>query len=217
MGEAAIKFSLTASGQSESLEGAVCISATEAMAAFKLPAVIKRLHAQEPGIEIEIIASNSTGDLKRREADIAIRAFRPTQPDLIARKIGDLRLHLYATRQYLDDLRDNDGVLDFSRAQVLGFDRTSLFIDGLNERGLSLTGHNFSVFTENHLMHWEMVKQGLGIGVMAEDIGDHEPLVVRAVEHFNPFHIETWLVAHRELKTGKRMRTVFEFLANELS
>jgi DNA-binding transcriptional LysR family regulator len=96
MGDAASSFSLTASGQSTSIEGSICITATEVMAAFVLPPILGRLRQLEPGIEIELIASNSTIDLKRREADIAVRIFRPTQSDLIARKVCDTGMRLYA-------------------------------------------------------------------------------------------------------------------------
>lgn len=78
MGDAANRFSLAASGKSDRLEGNVCISATDVMAAYILPAIVGRLRRAHPGIDIEIIASNSSSDLKRREADIAIRAFTST-------------------------------------------------------------------------------------------------------------------------------------------
>ena len=90
MGEAASQFSLSATGQSQALEGNICIAASEIDATFRLPAIIQTLRTLEPGINIEIVVSNQVSDLKRREADIAIRSFQPTQHDLIARKIKDI-------------------------------------------------------------------------------------------------------------------------------
>ncbi|MEO1204597.1 MAG: LysR family transcriptional regulator, partial [Pseudomonadota bacterium] len=81
MGNAASRLSLAASGQSMAIDGTVRISATEATAAFALPPVLTRLRQAEPGIHVEIVASNDQSDLKRREADIAVRAIRPGQPD----------------------------------------------------------------------------------------------------------------------------------------
>lgn len=86
MGDAANKLSLVSSSKSESLEGNIAITATEMMAVFILPPLIQKLRKLEPGISIELISSNQASDLMRREADIAIRNFRPTQPDLIAKK-----------------------------------------------------------------------------------------------------------------------------------
>ena len=77
MGEAANRISLTASGQSQSIEGTICIAASEAHAAFLLPPIIAKLRLAEPGIDVELVASKTPSDLRRREADIAVRSFRP--------------------------------------------------------------------------------------------------------------------------------------------
>jgi len=217
MGDAANRLSLTASGQSTSIEGNICITATEVMAAFGLPPIIQKLRQMEPGIDVELIASSSTSDLKRREADIAIRAFRPTQPDLIAKKVGDVKFNLYAAASYLKLLGNPASQDDLSEADFIGFDKTDRLLIALKETGLNLTPQNFPVTTENHLVLWELVKQGVGIGIMPEDVGDVEPLVKRALPHLEPLKGETWLVAHRELKTSRRVRMVFDFLASELS
>lgn len=217
MGDAASRFSLTASGQSTSIEGGICITATEVTAAFVLPPILGRLRQLEPGIEIELIASNSTSDLKRREADIAIRAFRPTQPDLIAKRVRGASFHPYASSDYLRRIGNPTSPEDLSDADFFGFDRTNQLIDAFNERGITLTLRNFPVITENHLVQWELVKQGLGIGFMAEDVGDAEPGVERVLPGLDPFPVEVWLVAHRELKTSRRVRMVFDFLAAELA
>lgn len=217
MGDAASRFSLTASGQSTSIEGTICITATEVGAAFVLPPILRKLRQMEPGIEIELIASNSTSDLKRREADIAVRAFRPTQPDLVARKVHGADFHLYAASDYLRRIGNPSSPEGFSDADFIGFDRTNMLVDALAERGFTLTLRNFPVITEDHLVLWELVKHGLGIGFMTEDIGDAEPLVERVLPSLDPFPIEIWLVAHRELKTSRRVRTVFDFLVSELS
>lgn len=97
MGNAANAVSLSAAGQSQAIDGTICIAASEIYAAILLPPIIAKLRVAEPGIDIEIIVSNSASDLRRREADIAIRNFRPTEPDLIAKKIRDVPARLYAT------------------------------------------------------------------------------------------------------------------------
>lgn len=217
MGDAASSFSLTASGQSTSIEGSICITATEVMAAFVLPPILGRLRQLEPGIEIELIASNSTSDLKRREADIAVRVFRPTQSDLIARKVCDTSMRLYAASSYLRRIGNPTSPKDFSDADFLGINRRNLLIETLNERGFALTLRNFPVITEHHLVQWELIKHGLGIGFMTEDVGDAEPMVERVLPRLDPFLVDVWLVAHRELKTSRRVRMVFDFLVSELS
>lgn len=216
MSEAATQFSLAASGKSDALEGLVTISATEVMAVYLLPPIIEQLCKQTSGLCIDIISSNQTSDLKRREADIAIRAFRPTEPDLIAKKIRDLHYHLYATPAYLASIGNPKNKQALSKAKFIGYDQSSFYIDVLNEGGIAITEDNFSAYSQSSLSNWALVKQGLGIGVMQEEIGDDEALVCRALakDKFPPSEI--WLVAHKELKVSRKIRHVFDFLAGAL-
>lgn len=217
MGDAAGRVSLTAGGQAQSIEGSICITASEIYSAFLLPPIVARLRREAPGIQIEIVASNAAVDLKRREADIAIRSFRPTQPDLIARKIRDDHARLYATHSYLDRIGNPTTPADLARADFIGFDTTDLMLVGLNKLGLSLTRRNFPVLTANHLVHWELVKQGVGIGVFPEAVGGPEPSVRCVLPDLVPMVFPIWLTTHRELNTSRRVRTVFDFLAEGLA
>lgn len=217
MGTAASNVSLAASGQSQTIEGVVSITASEATAAFVLPPIIARLRAGHPGIVIEIVATNSVQDLRRREADIAIRHAAPTDPGLIARKLPDAAAHLYASNDYLDRTGGFQTPEALSWADFIGFEDNAPYLDGLNAMGLKLTGRNFIVATGNHLVHWELTKQGLGVGVMPEAVGEAEPRVRRAAPWLPPFTVGVWLVAHREVKTSRRVRLVYDWLARELS
>lgn len=217
MGAAAGLVSLAASGQSKSIEGTVCITATEMAAAFILPPMIDRLRLAEPGIRIDVVATNSVSDLRRREADIAIRSVRPADPDLIARKIMDDDARLYAAGACLQRIGDLSTPELLSQAAFIGFEDNEPFLEGLNKVGLTLTEKSFPVRCGSHLVHWELVKQGIGIGIMASRIGDAEPRVRRAAPWLAPFSFEVWLVAHRELSTSRRVRLVFDWLAAEFA
>jgi len=217
MGEAANLFALTASGQSQNIEGTVCISASEIYSVFILPPIIAKLRNIEPKIHIEIRATNETSDLRKREADIALRNFRPTQPELIAKKIKDVNARLYATPAYLNSINKPKVPSDLNKANFISFDGSGVVIQHLNQKGMNLTKANFPLLSENYLVHWELVKQGLGIGIMPEEIGEAEPLVAQAVPNMDPIEFPIWLTTHRELKTSRRVRLVFDLLAEELA
>ena len=217
MGNAASQLSLAANGQSQLIEGTICISASEVHSAFWLPPIIAKLRQLEPKIDIEIIASNQVSDLRRREADIAIRNFRPTQPDLIAKKIKDVNARLYATPQYIQQLGKLEYPEDLNSADFISIDGTGMYQDGLNSLGLTLTKKNFPILTENYITHWQLVKQGLGIGIMPENIGDSEPLVQQVLPTLPAIEFPIWLTTHRELNTSRRVRIVFDLLAKELA
>ncbi|MDO6797124.1 LysR family transcriptional regulator [Shimia thalassica] len=216
MGDAAGRVSLTALGQSQALEGTISISASETYATVLLPPLVAKLRQQEPGIHVEIVVANHASDLLRREADIAIRNFRPTEPDLIAKKIGMVDAALYATPQYIEKIGAPTTPYALRHADFVNMDRAGGMLKGLNSLGLGLTEANFPLLTESYLVMWELVKQGAAIGILDAHIGDAEPKVRRVLPDLEPLTFPIWLVAHREVTTSRRIRRVFDFLAEEL-
>lgn len=217
MGNAANRVSLAAGGQAQNIEGNICITASEIYSAYLLPPIVARLRREAPGIEIEIVASNEAVDLRRREADIAIRSFRPTQADLIARKIRDDRARLYASPEYLARIGNPKTPNELNAAEFIAFDTSTLMIDGLNALGLNLTRQNFPVLTPNHLVQLALARAGAGIGIFPEAIGDGDTGLARALPDLAPIEIPIWLTAHRELNTSRRVRLVFDMLAEGLA
>lgn len=216
MGEAATRVSLRASGTSDAIDGSVCITASELIAAHILPPIIARIRHAHPGIALEIIASNTARDLRRREADIAIRNFTPDQPELYAKKIADRHARLYATPSYLAKLGDPKSPADLVNAEFFGFDRTEMMIKGLRALGLPVTTKNFPIITDNHLVQWELAKLGVGICVVMDEVGDAEPRVRRVLPDLASIPVPVWLATHRELHTSRRIRVVFDLLADAL-
>ncbi len=216
MRDAANRFSLAAAGKAETIKGSIAITANEVTAAFILPPIIDRLQKAEPEIEIELISENATTDLKRREADIAVRGYRPTQEELISKKVYTGSAGLYAAHEYLQELGGMKSTVDLQRAKFIAFDRGSVYLSALNALGLDLDMSHFSLYSENHLVQWELVKQGVGIGLMANEVGEIEPRVKRVLPRKLAFPYELWLTSHRELRTNRRIRRVYDFLSDEL-
>jgi len=217
MGNAALDFSLAATGQSQQIEGSVIVSASELTATYMLPKIIAKLRLEEPGIDIEVVVSNEPSDLKRREADIAIRSFHPKQNDLIAKKLGKEVIWLYGTQAYLDRLPSIADYAELEDIQIIGFDRSNSMTDFLNKQGWKLSQQNFSLITSCQLLQIALCKESQGVMFFPENIGDQEPSLVRAFADLGPImELPIWLVCHQELRTSLRVRRVFDFLAVEL-
>lgn len=170
MGNAALQFSLAATGQSQQIEGNVVISSSELDAVFRLPKIIAKLRQIEPGIDIEVVVTNEPSDLKRREADIAIRNFRPTQNDLIAKKFGEEVIWLYGTQDYPQQLPKYSEISEYSNIQIIGFDRSNSISEKLNQKGWQLSNKNFRLITSFQLLQLELCKEALGVIFFPEDI-----------------------------------------------
>ncbi len=216
MGDAANSFSLAANGRASAIEGTITLSASEVTAAFILPPILDKLRHRYPGIRVDLVATNQASDLKRRDADIAIRHFRPAEPDLIARKLGTFAAGLFATPTYLDQLGRPQRPEGLANARFIGFSSSNpAFRQALGAHGLSLTEAQFVVNSDSHLIQWQMARQGLGIGVVPVEIGEADPGMERLLPR-TAFTGDVWLVSHRELKTNLRVRTTFDFLADAL-
>lgn len=217
MGDAARRLSLTATGRSRSLEGLVRITASESQCAFLLPPVLARIRALHPGIEIELVATTEVSDLRRREADIALRNFRPKDPELTARKVREDLAWLYGTPACLARIGPIATGDDLKGADIIGFDRTGLMVEHLRGMGASVTQENFAIVTRNHLVQWSLCRAGLGLCFMMEAVGDAEPAVQRIPPVIPPMPVPLWLTTHRAVHTSRRLRAVFDLLVEGLS
>ena len=212
---AAGALSLAASGRRDLVQGTVRLTAPEFISAHHLPQILARLIDAEPGLEIELVASNDTQDLLRREADIAVRMFRPTQPGLITRKVAELPLGLYAGYDYI--VRHGRPTLgDIGKHRMVGYDRSPLIREHVAQLGLEPPEGFFRIRTDDQVVYWRMVVEGAGIGATQRSIGDIEPRVARVLDELPLEPLPVWLTVHAELRTSAVIRTVYDYLADAL-
>ncbi|KIC34013.1 LysR family transcriptional regulator [Leisingera sp. ANG-S5] len=218
MGEAADGLALAATGQAQTIEGLVRITASDGISAHILPGVLDRLRQQAPRLRIEIVAADDIRDLQRREADIAVRHVRPEQPELIARKMQDTTARFYAARSYLERRGTPRSRADLSTHDFVSFGDIPQFLGYLEPLGIRLSEGNFPVGSTSGLAAWELVRQGFGIVPMLDAIArkspDVEPL---DLEDLPTLEFPLWLATHRELHTSRRIRLVFDILADYLT
>lgn len=216
MGDAARKVSLAASGRSQAIEGKVCITASDVMAAENLPAFLVSLYQEAPLIEIEVLAENQITDLLRREADIAIRHTEAGQPHLVSRFIGNASAHFYASTSYLEKNGKPETADELQLHGFVGFGDNGRLIAHLQEIGVSLSETNFTHNSASGLVAWQMVRAGLGISIMSDQVGSKYSGMVRLDLDIPPIRFPVWLITHRELYTSRRIHLVFERLETYL-
>lgn len=217
MGDAASRISIAAAGQSQDVVGRVTITASELVAAAFLPPVMHKLRTEAPGIQVEIVVSDKIEDLTRRDADIAIRHVRPDQPDLIARHLADATAGFYASKNYLEVHGRPKDAADLSNHVFVGPRETAQMFDILETHGVSLSPDQFKLSADSGVVIWEMMRAGLGMTIMPQGIWPHFTDVEPVLPDLARIKFPVWLVTHRELKTSRRIRIVFDALADVLS
>ncbi len=216
MGQAAAQVSLAAAGSSVLIEGPVRVTASEATCAYVLPPVVAALRVEHPGITVELVASIALQDLHRREADIAVRSVKPTHPDLFARRVRDTKAGLFASRAYVERVGPLDRFEDATRAEFLNLNHGTAVCDGLAQAGLPVTPAQFPTVAANQLVYWALCRGGAGVGVMIVEVGEADPDVVRVFPAFD-MSLPAWMVCHRELRTSRRLRIVWDRLVEVLA
>lgn len=217
MGEAANLASLVAFGGAKSVAGDVCVSVTDIFSLYAMPQIVADLQKIAPQIRLKVLASNDLSDLQRRDADIAVRHIAPTQPELISRKVRETKGRLYASQAYLNRHGPITNEDDVKSADFIGIGGSEDLLPFLQNWGLPVTSANLRVLAGSGPTGWEMARQGLGIAPMTDDLACHFPEMKVVLPQLEPVPVPYWLTTHRELHSSKRIRLVYDRMAEILS
>jgi DNA-binding transcriptional LysR family regulator len=208
---------MIAEGSTGDLEGTVRITASNIVANYVLPALLRPIRAEFPRVAIEIAPSDSIENLLLREADIAVRMLRPTQLELIAKRIGELPIVATAHASYLGTHGMPQTPDDLSRHVLIGFDRDDQMIRAAKAIGFDLKRADFAIRTDGQAAMWEMLKAGLGMGFAQLGMVRDTPGMRELLPMIKPPVLEVWLTTHRELFLSPRIRAIYDRLAAGLS
>ncbi|MEE9387207.1 MAG: LysR family transcriptional regulator [Paracoccaceae bacterium] len=209
---AAAQLQLTAGGKSQDLRGTVRITASVVVSHFILPDIIANIRRTLPEVELELVPSDTVENLTFRDADIAIRMFRPTQPDIITRHIADQPMALYANSKYLDRVGRPHSLAELRTLDIVGLDKSDQIIRAMKDIGMDVGRAFFPVRCDDQAAYWRLVCAGCGVGGMQTAIGDREPLVEQIPIEFDLPSLPVWLAAPDALRSNARIRKVWDLL-----
>jgi DNA-binding transcriptional LysR family regulator len=196
--------------------GTVRITSSVVASTWLLPPVIAALQLAEPGITIELVASNQLTNLLRREADIAVRMVRPAQTALIARKLGEVAIVAAAHASYLKRAGTPRRPADLAQHRLIGYDRDDTIERGFARMGHPLARAQFVVRTDDQVAYGRLVAAGAGIGFVARYNLRHWPGVSALLPMLAIPPLPCWLAVHREIRSNRLVRRVYDFLAEAL-
>lgn len=217
MKEAADLVSLSALGRDQRIAGPVSITASDVFCAYLLPPIVERIRLAYPEVQLEVVSSNEVQDLRRREADIAIRNIQPRHPDLYAKRLRTTKAYLYGASSYLDAIGRPATLRELGRRATFIGDATGRVLQMLSALDGAITPDRFSILGNSGVALWEMVKRGLGLAVMFEDLAAVTPEVEAILQSEVSAEVPVWLVTHGELKSSARIRAIYDLLSAELT
>jgi DNA-binding transcriptional LysR family regulator len=217
MRAAAAALVRTASGEAAEPRGVVRITASEVIGAEVLPPILAAFHRLYPAIVVELALTNRAEDLTRRVADIAVRMHRPTQGALVARRLGCIGIGLFAHRDYLAAHGTPRRIVDLARHSLIGFDRDETGARSLGAAANAWQREMFRFRSDSDLAQLAALRAGFGIGGCQLGLAKRDPRLVRVLARQMEFSLEMWLVTHEDLRLSRRVRLVYDHLADGLS
>lgn len=213
MDNAANELARNVSGLEPGISGTVRITASQPVACFVLPPILAQMRLALPDIQVELVASNAVSNLLRREADIALRMVQPDQASLVVKRIAKVTLGTYAHRDYLRRRGTPKQPQDLLNHELVGSDRDEAILKGMAGFGLPVTRDAFAFRCDDLIAYWEAVRAGLGIGFIADYLAATDKDVVAVLPMIKVPPLPIWLTVHREIRTSRRIRAVYDFLS----
>jgi DNA-binding transcriptional LysR family regulator len=197
--------------------GTVRVTCSEVVGAEVLPPIFAALQRTHPKLQIELSLSNANEDLLRREADIAVRMAQPTQSALVAKRVGNVKLGVFASESYMADHAVPRTPADLLRGHALvGKDRDKSFYGELAAVGLPLKRKDFALRTDNDAAYLAAMRAGVGVGMCQLPLAAGTPPLRRLLPKIT-FELAIWVVTHEDLRASRRVSVVFEHLVAALT
>lgn len=217
MKAAAQNLTLSVDGQTDRLEGVVRVTASEVVSTYVLPEILGSFLKAHPKIEVELVASNSSANLLQREADIAVRMTAPDQLDVVSRKIGELRIGLFAHETYLANAPGFAGFEDIKNHIVLGYDRSDLMVRSLNALGVPARNRDFRLRSDDQSLHLEYLRRGVGVVATQVKIAQMIPGIVHIMPDLPLPKLPMHLLMHSALRRAAPVRALYDHLGDGLT
>jgi len=216
MRDAMARITIKAAGQSVQETGTVRITASVLVSHYILPDILSDIRRMHPEIQLDLVPSDDSENLLFREADIAVRMYRPTQLDVITQHVADAPLGAYAAKSYIARRGMPTTLRDLLDHDLIGYDTNALIIQAMTSMGFPVTRDSFAVRCDNQATYWELVRAGCGIGFSQRSIALSDPKIIELSPQGDIPPLPIWLTAHNAMRQTPRIRTVWDALADGL-
>lgn len=209
--EAAMDGAREALSGPEGLSGQIRIGAPDGCANYLLPQVLTRICADNPGLEVQIVALPRVFNLSKREADMAIAVSRPEAGRLTVQKLTDYRLHLAAHPDYLAHAPPLGAPEDLIHHRMVGyipdmiFDKELDYLTGLGSGAVPMASNSVSV-------QLNLLRSAAGVGVVHDFALPAAPELVRVLTDRVSLSRAFWLIRHEGDARAARLNRFAEAL-----
>ncbi|MBV8798090.1 MAG: LysR family transcriptional regulator [Hyphomicrobiales bacterium] len=213
MAESVLEFERRVAGRDIKPTGELSVTTPEAIGQHFMPAIIAQFQSQNPGIVVELILSNQSLNLSRRDADIAIRLTNDPPETLVGRRICTGRWTVYCRRDLIAELEPEA----IDSVSFIGFTDSSG--PPLGRRWIEANIHPRRLVAHANSTHCmlQMALQGLGATLLPCFLGDARPDLTRLGPLLPELDLGLWMLTHSDLRRSARVRAFMDFVGAELT
>lgn len=199
------------------LSGTVRIYASQLIAITLLPPLLATLLREQPGLQIELVATDQLPDLLSRDADIGFWLTPPTDLDTVWRKLGTVRILALASRDYLAHYGQPQSLDDLAGHRWIGHDQIPVMLDWFKQHGMLQHKTDFALRTDDKASYLTALRAGAGIGFASHYVLDQEPSLQQVLPQLPLPEFGIWLSCHRDIANNRLIRTVYDRLSRDIS
>ncbi len=214
--ESAVRALATGPDGSRSLEGVVRLSATDGFSAYIAAPAAARMQRRHPRVTVEIVTATRRASQQRSGLDIEVVVGEPRVRRAVATRLGDYRLGLYGSPDYLSQHGSPATVAELARHRLVYFIDSMLQVDDLDLASSFVPAMQESVTSTNVFVHVEATRAAAGLGLlpcfMAERHGD----LVRVLPDEVAVDLSYWLVAREETLRRPEVGALVEVITGRM-
>lgn len=204
------------SGKDARLSGTVRLSAPEGLSAHIIAPQLGAFRKQHPDIELELMAQSRRTSLSKREADIAITLARPEAGRVIAWKLCDYHLKLYASQAYLDKHPLIVTPEDLTQHDFISYIDDLIQLPELRFLDLVIKDPHVVFRSTSVLAQFNAALEGIGLSIIHCFMANQEARLIPVLPDKISINREYWLVVHEDLRQVARVDAVCHFLTRLL-
>jgi len=197
--------------------GTLRVTASDGFLHYVLLPELAQLRREHPALQLELRSDTGRLDLSRREADVALRWGRPTEPSLVARRLVEAEFGLYASESYLERAGSPRNAAALAGHDFIGFEKA---LDGLpHVRWLErhVGPPRYVLRANTTVAQCQAATGGHGIVVLANTVAEREPRLKRLLPRLQGPRRELWFVTHRDLRSAPRIAAFQRFVLSLLA
>ena len=153
------------------------------------------------GITLELVETQQTANLARREADLALRHHPPESGDLYITKAG-----VFACAVYRRIGAGSEAWVTYTEEQA--HYPTARWV----QERLRESGSGVALRASTMPMQSAAIRAGAGCGVLPCFIGDADPRLERLTPPVPEIAAEYWIIVHRDLRGAACVRAVIDWI-----